>query len=339
VKGEALRVAWYRFRATLHSRWGGYLTVVLLVGLLGGLAMGSVGAARRTQSAFPAILATTDASDLDVQIGTVGGYALNFVSRAQERANLQEIARLPDVKHVAAYLNLFVGPLSRNGTLDLPPALQDNEVSGIGSVNNMYFDQDRVTVSKGRMADPSSDSEFVATAEAAHLAGWHLGEVVPMGAFTLQQATSADPSRSKPYFHVLEKLVGIVVFPSQVVSDDVDRSPTYMLFTPALTARADRSGLYPYYGLVLEHGDADVPAVEQEIIHTLPSGESYNFHVTSVVEDQVERATKPESIALAVFGAIAGLAALLIAGQAIGRRLGADGEDLGVLRALGAGPS
>ncbi|MGD0809187.1 MAG: FtsX-like permease family protein [Acidimicrobiales bacterium] len=339
MKGEALRVAWYRFRATLHSRWGGYLTVVLLVGLLGGLAMGSVGAARRTQSAFPTILATTDASDLDVQIGTVGGYALNFVSRAQERANLQEIARLPDVKHVAAYLNLFVGPLSRNGTLDLPPALQDNEVSGIGSVNNMYFDQDRVTVSKGRMADPSSDSEFVATAEAAHLAGWHLGEVVPMGAFTLQQATSADPSRSKPYFHVLEKLVGIVVFPSQVVSDDVDRSPTYMLFTPALTARADRSGLYPYYGLVLEHGDADVPAVEQEIIHTLPSGESYNFHVTSVVEDQVERATKPESIALAVFGAIAGLAALLIAGQAIGRRLGADGEDLGVLRALGAGPS
>jgi hypothetical protein len=301
--------------------------------------MGAVGAARRTQSAFPTVLATTDASDLDVQIGTVGGYALNAVSVAQQRAHLQQLAHLPDVEHVAAYLNLFVGPLSRNGTLALPPALQDDAVGPIGSVNDMYFDQDRVTVSEGRMADPRSDDEFVATAEAAHLLGWHLGEVIPMGAFTLQQATSPDPARSKPYFRVSAKLVGIIVFPSQVVSDDVDRSPTYVLFTPALTARASQSALYPYYGLVLDHGDADVGAVEQEIIHLLPSGDSYNFHVTSVVEGQVERSTKPESIALAVFGAIAGLAALLIAGQAIGRRLGADGEDLGVLRALGASPA
>jgi hypothetical protein len=217
--------------------------------------------------------------------------------------------------------------------------MQDDAVSGIGSVDDMYFDQDRVTVSQGRMADPRSDSEFVATAEAAHLLGWHVGEVIPMGAFTLQQATSPDPARSKPYFRVSAKLVGIVVFPSQVVSDEVDRSPTFVLFTPALTERVSQSALYPYYGLVLDHGNADVAAVEREIIHLLPSGESYNFHVTSVVEGQVERATKPEAIALAVFGAIAGLAALLIAGQAIGRRLGADSEDLGVLRALGASPA
>ena len=73
MNGQALDVAWYRFRSTLHRRWGGYLTVVLLIGLVGGVAMGAVGGARRTQSAFPNVLATTDASDLDVQIGTVGG--------------------------------------------------------------------------------------------------------------------------------------------------------------------------------------------------------------------------------------------------------------------------
>jgi hypothetical protein len=78
------------------------------------------------------------------------------------------------------------------GRLDLPPALQDDAVASIGSVNDMYFDQDRVTVSQGRMADPRSDNEFVATAEAAHLLGWHVGEVVPMGAFTLQQVNSPD---------------------------------------------------------------------------------------------------------------------------------------------------
>ena len=336
---EALGVAWYRFRATLHRRWGGYLAVVLLIGLVGGVAMAAVGAARRTQSAFPNVLATTDASDLDVQIGTVGGYTLNVVSPAEQRAHLQELAHLPDVKHVAAYMNLLVGPVSRNGTIDLAPAMQDSTVDAIGSVNDMYFDQDRVTVSQGRMADPRSDTEFVATAQAEQLLGWHLGEVVPMGAFTLQQVNSPDAARSKPYFRVSAKLVGTIAFASQVVSDDVDRSPTYVLFTPALTARAAQSALYPYYGLVLDHSNADVGAVEQEIIHLLPSGDSYNFHVTSVVEGQVERSTKPESIALAVFGAIAGLAALLIAGQAIGRRLGAEAEDLGVLRALGASPA
>ena len=72
--------------------------------------------------------------------------------------------------------------MSRNGTIDLAPAMQDSTVDAIGSVNDMYFDQDRVTVSQGRMADPRSDTEFVATAQAEQLLGWHLGEVVPMGA-------------------------------------------------------------------------------------------------------------------------------------------------------------
>lgn len=53
---RVLRVAWYRFRFTLSSRWGGYLSVAVLIGLVGGLAMGAVAAARRTQSSFPAFL-------------------------------------------------------------------------------------------------------------------------------------------------------------------------------------------------------------------------------------------------------------------------------------------
>ena len=77
-------------------------------------------------------------------------------------------------------------------------------------------------------------------------------------------------------------------------------------------------------------------AVEQEITRLVPKGNPYAFHVTSVTEGQVERSSKPEAIALGVFGAIAALAALLIAGQAISRALWAEDEDLDVLRALGA---
>jgi hypothetical protein len=52
----------------------------------------------------------------------------------------------------------------------------------------------------------------------------------------------------------------------------------------------------------------------------------------------VERAAKPEAIALGVFGAIAALAALVVAVQSISRQLRASDEELDVLRALGASP-
>jgi hypothetical protein len=61
-------VARYRLRASFHDRWATYLTIVLLVGVIGGLAMGGVAGARRSQSAFPDYLASSHASDLQLQI-------------------------------------------------------------------------------------------------------------------------------------------------------------------------------------------------------------------------------------------------------------------------------
>ena len=50
VNDQASAFAWYRFRATFGHRWGGLLAVVLLTGLLGGLSMGAIEAARTTES-------------------------------------------------------------------------------------------------------------------------------------------------------------------------------------------------------------------------------------------------------------------------------------------------
>jgi hypothetical protein len=58
------RLGWYRWRCTLRSRWGSYLVIVLLLGLIGGLAMGAMVAARRTQSAYPTFLSSSNAPDL-----------------------------------------------------------------------------------------------------------------------------------------------------------------------------------------------------------------------------------------------------------------------------------
>ena len=331
VMRRALRVSWYRLRTTLHKRWSGYLTVVLLVGLVGGIGMAAMAGARRTQSAFPAYLAATDASDLRVQT-----YDISVLDGIGGGSLTERLAHLPLVTRVASAPNLLIVPIGTNGR-PLASAANNDDVTAVGSVGGEYFIQDRVTVSQGRMADPRSPNEMVATAEAAMMSGWHIGETVPFGAFTVTQiAGGADPLTARPALRFSARLVGLVVFSSQVVNDDVDRLPTYVLMTPALTQRLRVSLAYPSYGLKLEHGSADVAAVEGEIIQLLPKGSVYTFHVTSVTEGQVERASKPEAIALGVFGAIAALVALLIGGLAISRGLWADGEDIEVLRALGA---
>src|SRR5205823_2295710 len=55
-----VRVAGYRFRVTYRRRRGAYLALIMLVGLLGGIALGSIAAGRRTQSSFPAFVASVN---------------------------------------------------------------------------------------------------------------------------------------------------------------------------------------------------------------------------------------------------------------------------------------
>ena len=88
------------------------------------------------------------------------------------------------MQHVADAPYLLVIPLGPNGKA-LPSAFNDDDVTEVGSVGGMYFSQDRVTVTQGRMADPASTDEMVATAEAARLSGWHLGETVHFGAYSV----------------------------------------------------------------------------------------------------------------------------------------------------------
>jgi len=80
------------------------------------------------------------------------------------------------------------------------------------------------------------------------------------------------------------------------------------------------------------------PRVESELRAVLPKGVPFTYVQATDLLARAERTLKPESIALGVFGGIAGLAALLIAGQVIGRRIRLNTDDLDVLRALGASP-
>jgi len=335
VRASTARVVRYRSRTTFARQWGAYLSLVVLVGLMGGIAMASIAAARRTQSAYPAFLAATNASDLTM---STYGVTSNSPANNYSPTLTREIARLPEVSRVESWVGAQIVPLKSNGAPNLSAPMNP-----VGSVDGLYFDEDRATPVVGRMANPSRANEFVTTVLGAHLLGIHVGEVVPMGVYTASQFSS--PGFGTPQVAPERKfdlrLVGLVVFNDEVIEDDTDRLPTDFLISPALTSSLISHDAVQgtWYGMQLVHGSRDVPAAEQALIRLLPSGSDANFNVTSLTETKVERAVKPESIALGVFGAIAALAALAIAGLAISRQLHSVDDDLLVLRALGATPA
>jgi len=335
--GDALRIARYRFKTTFGRRWGDYAVLVLLVGLIGGIAMGSVQAGRRTQSSYPSFLARTNASDLTLSTYGVGGPGAVAATNYSPKT-AAAIAHLPEVKRVESWVGVFAVPLERDGA---PDFALSNDVNIAGS-KGLYFDEDRPTALQGHIPNPSRVNEFMTTALGASLLGAHVGQVVPVGMYTLQQADMPGfgTPRVPPALRVDMTLTGIVEFNNQVIEDDTDRLPTNLVYTPAFTRLVPDSATEgTWYGIQLVHGDHDIASVEQALLRVLPPGAAGNFSVTAITEAKVERAVKPESIALAMFGLIAAAAALGIALSVIARQLRSTDEERQVLRAMGAGPA
>lgn len=329
-------MAWYRLLATLGRRWGGYLGLVLVIGLGGGVAMGSVAAARRTEASFPVFLASTNPSDLTVQ------YASDQYSGLPSFAST--VGRLPGVRRAEFAVEPIADVLGPDGGPAPASEAASLQVATVASVNGLYFNQDRVTVVRGRMADPDSLNQVVITAEAASRLGLRVGAVVPLGFYTNAQASSPEygTPRVRPAIQVEATVVGLAVFNNEVVQDDIDRPQGEMLLTPALTRRllaAGTSSGISWSGLQLADGARSVAAVERGISAQLGDSAQEWFKVTSDDEAQTQSAIEPDWFTLAALALIAALAALLIGVQAIARLVRAGSADRPVLRALGASPA
>jgi hypothetical protein len=316
------RVIWLRFVSTFRRRLGGHIALILLIGLVGGLALGSVAAARRTQSSFPAFVQSTNPSDMNIDVGVY------------DPALVAKIARLPQVTSLKSYVSLNLSPITASGKPDFNNPFGNQEA--VGSINELYFNQDRVTIVDGRLANPRRADEVVVSRYSAQLFGLHVGQRERVGIYSNDQYTAAGIPAGLPARRLTVTIVGIAVFNDEVIQDDTDRIPR-ALFTPVLTDRLVSCCVsYAWSGLQMRGGASDVAAVEREYLRLLPAGDPYYFHVTSIVEAAGDEAVKPESIALGIFGLIAGLAALFIGAQAISRQIRLTSEDRAVLRFLGA---
>ncbi len=331
ARGALPRLAWYRFHATFRRRWSGYLALALLIGLVGGVAMGSMVAARRTDASYPKFLASTNPSDLVVQ---------PFTSPAYSPAFVRQLAALPHVAGAAVAVPLTAITLTPSGHPGTVLLAHVQLAATVGGSDGLYSGQDRVTITAGRRPNPARADEVVATQDAATLLHLHIGSRVRVGLI----GSNSGSLRGRADLTV----VGIGVLNTQVLQDSVDADRTgFLLGTPALArefAACCASGMD--VGLRLKAGGRYDAAVGQEYNRLLatssyisPGGSELYVYVTSAIEAEAQRSIRPEAIALGVFGLIAGLAALIIGTQSISRQLRVGADDAGALRALGAGPA
>jgi hypothetical protein len=330
-----MSVAWYRLRATFRRRRTGYLSVVLLIGLVGGLALASVAGARRTDSSFSTYLTSTDPSTMEL-ITAIDNPALGFTSGYDPRL-LKEIGRLPLVEHSATAI-VFDG----NMNLGAMKGVHFHLIAGassptfLGSLDGEYSTQDRVTLVKGRLANPNRAGEAVLTPSAAEELGVQLGSVISMPFYTDSQTLLANPGA--PHLVVTVKFVGEVLASDLIVQSDLDTlSSSAVLFSPALTRELARKYSYASEtSLKLAGGDASIKRVLSEMSKVFPEVAEVPVTRISSLVPTAQQAIAPEAIALGVFGGIAGLATLLIAGLIIGRSMRLGTDDAETLRALGA---
>jgi hypothetical protein len=336
MKTQALAFAWYRFRTTIGRRWGGFLSVVLLTGLLGGLSMGAIEAARTTESSPVNFAISTNTPDLFVLDGFYDAAAgLN----GYDPKLLRTIAHLPHVERVESEVGINAGPIGKN---DEPLPASDGTGPN-GSVDGLGFNEDRVVVTQGRPADPHQANEFVLDSGTARIFGLHLGETVTIGWVGHTQGDNSLSFKVPKNQQIRMKLVGVGAVDVDALFQDQDNASGSQieLFTPAFTHKILECCSNDMESAITLQGGMQspyFPKVESELRAVLPKGVPFTYVQATDTLARAERTLKPESIAFGVFGGIAGLAALLIAGQVIGRQIRLNTDELDVLRALGADP-
>ncbi len=338
MSGATWRFAGWRFRTTLRRRWGGYLSVILLIGLVAGVGLGAIAGARRTQSSFPAYIASSNPTTFEnistgivnPQLGPLsGGYVTTIVHKLEH---------LPHVAHLVTTQGLDVLPLEAHGYRPLSfPGAPPQAGEGLGSDGGEWYTQDRLTVVQGRLADPRRADEVDVQSLVAQQYHWHLGQRFRMGVYTNAQTQLPGFGTAvvKPFRITTVTVVGLVVNPRNLVEDDVDLNTYVALFTPAFTLpiRSCCSN-YSESGVQVVGGSRYDRQVEDEIAKFEP-GFPPPATLTTVVA-KAERAIKPESIALGIFGGLALLASLVIAAQVLSRQVRMARPEQATERALGA---
>jgi putative ABC transport system permease protein len=314
-----MTTVWLALGADIRRRWRTMLGLVLLLGLIGGVALTAAAGARRTDTAYPRLLSWANASQLDIVpqgTGLTGYYAA--------------LAKLPEISALGS------GQLYQ-ATL---PASHATEVQLESSPDGVLGTSvDRVKVLSGRRYDPARPGEAMIDQQMA------AAEHLQPGGTARVLGVPLDPKTGAPDFGKAVALsftvTAIVAFdPQLVLAGGGDIQPTVMISSPfAATPAAATLSVGDEAAVRLRHGAsmtrliADASTLARHYPDT--HGKVDVINPASQVA-AAQQAVRPQAIALAAFAALAGLIGLAVLSQLLSRQLALDAADYPVLRAVGA---
>jgi hypothetical protein len=316
----------------VRRSWRQAVVLALVGGLLGGVALGALAGARRTATAYGRYLASINASDVFVNVpGVLPGMSV--------QRPITLISTLPGVLSHGAALGLNGLPVF-HGRVD--DSFLDSSLNG--ALHSEFFGQDRLSVLAGKLPAPGTTSEIVLTPAIASRFGVGVGGRVT---YAYQSLGPHGQPLGRPFYRSY-RVAAIAEIPP-ALADEADAEQAAIL-PPGATRQVLAGYAYAWIGLRLARGGAGVPELQRELAtlasrlerqasqatHRNISGLVFSIRRTDAVHEQVQQAIMPEAVALSVFGAIAGLAMLVLVGQGLIQLISRSARDAAVLRALGA---
>jgi hypothetical protein len=291
-------------RAEFRTRWRTWLMLALIAALFAGAVQAAAAGARRTDAAYPSLVAWSQPPDALV---------LSFPgqSRTFAKVSLAAAARLPQVTESAIMASYTVAEPADVGIW----APQGNAVPG-------RFWHRKILA--GRLADPARPGEVnisFTVAQASHLG---VGDVL--------RAALVTAAGRLAWFSF--RIVGIDAAPAEFPPQPGPGSDIVWATPAFYREHLSDLGVYPGAALRLRHGAADLPALQQEI-SGLAHGKVPFVYSFGPQAANTERSIHLQAVTLWVLCGLLAVIGLLILGQLLARMSFLDGGEYSTLVALG----
>ncbi|MDQ1499528.1 MAG: putative transport system permease protein [Actinomycetota bacterium] len=317
---SAMRAVSARLRADFRVRWRSWVGLALVIGVGGGVVLTAAAGARRTDTAYPRFLQQSGAEDVLL----AGGFA--------DPAATAFLHDLEQVPQVAA-----AGPVG--AMILLPPDGSLQTPYHFAGMDTRYGDTvDRPNLLSGRRPDPDGADEVLVNRTMARERHLRVGSTIDWTAYAPQDEGPDSALVGGEPVHL--RVVGIGVYPNEVVSTaPYDDLPVMYLTAAYYRAHPTQTQGYSFEAIRLRRGNADMAAFRASMARVLAdhgvSEENFLFADRSGRNAGVQRAIRPQALALGLFALLAGLVGLLVIGQATARRIALDAADYPVLSAIG----
>lgn len=322
-RGTTVSAVVVRLLAELRRRWRASLLLAALLGLVGGVAIAAFAGARRTSSSFDRMIEAVEGWDVLV----------NPDAGIDTALDLDAVGELPEVTALSRAAGVPVFVPGSDGLPDF-----ESPVISLAAMDSSSFrDHHRPLLRDGRLPEPTrADEVLLGPGLATELGVAASDEVellfVPFSQLTEEQLQGAS-IEELPIEPMTFVVTGIGLDQSNIVVDEAFADDAIVL-TSAFYEQHANDAYFISLHATLRDGASGVPSFRAGV-EALAPAEPIEFQTLTRISATVDRAVRPQVVALVLFGLVAAVAGLLVLVQSLSRHLAVDGGDADALAAIG----